>query len=296
LELEPGWIAFTTDSYVVSPIFFPGGNIGKLAICGTVNDLAVVGAIPKYLSCGFILEEGLPLKDFREIVQTMAEEAKAAGVTIVTGDTKVVERGSCDKIFINTSGIGLYRENSRRMATAMDLQEGDAILINGSIAEHGIAVMSQRQGMNLKTTITSDCAALHTLIGTALEVCPQIRFMRDATRGGLATVLCELIHGRGLGVDLAEEGIPIQEEVRGYCEMLGFDPLYVANEGKVLMVVPRVDVDKVLAAMKAHPLGSLSAVIGEVTKKHPGMVVMKTSAGGSRIVDMLSGAQLPRIC
>ena len=297
LSLGSGELAFTTDSFVVQPIFFPGGNIGKLAIAGTVNDLAVVGAEPKYISCGFILEEGFPLEHLETIVKTMAEEAKKAGVRIVTGDTKVVERGSCDQVFINTSGIGVLRPESQAIAKASHLQPGDKILINGGIAEHGIAVMSQRDKFEIETPVESDCAALNGLIADVLAMCKTVRFMRDATRGGLATVLCEITQDKKeFGLSIEEEAIPLDESVSGYCELLGLDPLYIANEGKVVIIVAEEDVKAVLAVMKKHPLGERSSIIGEVTADHPGKVVMTTEVGGKRIVDMLAGIQLPRIC
>jgi len=302
LTMSSGMLAFTTDSYVVKPIEFPGGNIGKLAVCGTVNDLAVSGARPVYLSAGFILEEGLPYEMLETIVQTMAEEARNAGVHIVTGDTKVVEKGACDQLFINTAGIGVLEESYHAISMGTHVQVGDKVLINGSIAEHGMAVLGKRNELDFSTDIVSDCASLHGLIASALTASSVptsgsgIHFMRDATRGGLATVLCELAQQRQVGIELDETAIPVQESVMGLCELLGFDPLYVANEGKVAMVVKKDNAESVLDAMRHHPLGKKSAVIGKIVAEHPGNVVLHTSVGGKRIVDILSGAQLPRIC
>jgi len=302
LRVDPGTLAFTTDSYVVKPIFFPGGNIGKLAVCGTVNDLAVAGARPLYLSAGFIIEEGLLLEDLEKIVLTMGAEAVKCGVTIVTGDTKVVEKGACDQIFINTAGIGIIAEPYQNISFGTDVQVGDHILVNGYIADHGMAVLGKRNELDFKTEIVSDCASLNGLIARALAVLSgssdssPIHFMRDATRGGIATVLCELARYRNIGIRLDESVIPVRESVKGLCELLGFDPLYVANEGKVVMVVGKADADQVLAELRKDPLGKDSAIIGEVVAAHPGKVVLQTEVGGRRIVDMLSGAQLPRIC
>ncbi|MFC1517919.1 hydrogenase expression/formation protein HypE [Candidatus Margulisiibacteriota bacterium] len=289
-------IAFTTDSYVVQPIFFPGGDIGKLAVCGTVNDLAVTGATPLYLSCGFIIEEGFSIEELDKIVSSMAKEAKNSGVQIVTGDTKVVERGAADKIFINTAGIGIIDKKNVEIANAKGVQTGDKIIINGPIAEHGVSVLGKRNELDFKTDINSDCASLNELIAKVLRISDKVKFMRDATRGGVATVLCELAENKKLGIKLDEDTIPIKENVRGICEMLGFDPLYVANEGKVVIVIGAEDAEKVLKEMKKDPLGKESAVIGEIVQDHAGKVVLNTVVGGSRIVDMLSGAQLPRIC
>lgn len=302
LNVEPGMLAFTTDSYVVNPIFFPGGNIGKLAVCGTVNDLAVSGARPLYLSAGFIIEEGFRFKELEEIVATMAEEARKCEVTIVTGDTKVVEKGACDQIFINTAGIGIIEDAYQNISYGTEIQVGDKILVNGYIADHGMAVLGKRNELDFKTEIVSDCASLNGLIARVLDVSSHdsnfstIRFMRDATRGGIATVLCELAKNSEVGILLDESAIPVRESVLGLCELLGFDPLYIANEGKVVMVVAQDDVDNVLDELRKDPLGKDSAVIGEIVTDHPGKVVLETEVGGRRIVDMLSGAQLPRIC
>ncbi len=302
LNIEQGMLAFTTDSYVVNPIFFPGGNIGKLAVCGTVNDLAVSGARPLYLSAGFIIEEGFLFHDLEKIVLTMAEEAAECGVTIVTGDTKVVEKGACDHIFINTAGIGMLKEKYQHISYGTKIRVGDKILINGHIADHGMAVLGKRNELDFSTAIVSDCAALNGLIVKLLEVASHssepstIHFMRDATRGGIATVLCEVAQDRNVGILLDETAIPVRESVTGLCELLGFDPLYIANEGKTVLIVAKDETDTVLNEMRKDLLGKDSAIIGEIVADHPGTVVLKTEVGGRRIVDMLSGAQLPRIC
>jgi len=296
LDLKGGQIAFTTDSFVVDPIFFPGGNIGNIAIAGTVNDLAVSGATPKYLSCGFIIEEGFPLTDLETIVKTMAEEAKEAGIKIVTGDTKVVDRGKCDKIFINTSGVGIIEENKTEIGTGNNIEIGDKIIINGSIGDHGMAVMAARNDLNISANISSDCACLNHLIGEALKTSDNIKFMRDATRGGIGTVLSELAKGRDFGIHLKEDDLPINDGVRGMCELLGFDPLYVANEGKVVMIVGKDDADEVVETLRKNIYGRNAAVIGEIRNEHPGTTWLETIIGGKRIIDMLSGQQLPRIC
>ncbi len=289
-------MAFTTDSYVVDPVFFPGGNIGKLAVAGTVNDLAVCGAIPKYLTAGFIIEEGFPVKELEIIVASMTMEAKNAGVLIVSGDTKVVNKGKCDKIFINTAGVGSLKSDYEGIAEGKRIEAGDKILINGSIADHGMAIMTKREALSIHLPVESDCACLNGLIHTCLDNKNSVHFMRDATRGGLATVLCELAEMKQLGVSLFEDKIPVKEEVRGLCELLGFDPLYVANEGKVVMVVKEDVAEEMLYLMQQHLQGKQAAIIGEITSAHPGQVNLKTIIGGARIVDMLSGDQLPRIC
>jgi hydrogenase expression/formation protein HypE len=294
VELGGARIAFTTDSYVVHPIFFPGGNIGELAVNGTVNDLAMCGAAPSALSAGFIIEEGMPMEDLWRLVVSMQEAAERAGVHIVTGDTKVVDRGKGDRIYINTSGIGLIPpgvEIHPRRARA-----GDAIILSGSIADHGIAIMSVREGLRFSTAITSDTAPLNGLVQELMRVSPDIHVLRDPTRGGVASALNEIAADARLGIEIIEERIPVQEQVRGACEMLGLDPLYVANEGKVLVIAPRTDAPALLSAMRAHPLGGRAEIIGEVTDRHPGMVTMRTRIGGTRVVAMMSGEQLPRIC
>ena len=296
LKVDSHLLAFTSDSYVVDPIFFPGGNIGKLAVCGTVNDLAVSGAKPLYLSCGFIIEEGFAIKDLEEIVKTMSEEAKKAGVQIVTGDTKVVDRGKCDKIFINTSGIGLLNEYHQHISFGSEIEIGDKIIVNGFIGDHGTAILCARNSIEYNNNVLSDCVPLNTLIAEVLNVSDKIKFMRDATRGGIATVLCELAEKHHVGIELDEIAIPLQESVRGLCEIFGFDPLYMANEGKVVLIVAKEDADKVLIVLKENEYGKQAAIIGELTAAHPNMVTMNTGIGGKRIVDMLVGEQLPRIC
>jgi hydrogenase expression/formation protein HypE len=289
-------LAFTTDSYVVDPIFFPGGNIGKLAVCGTVNDLAVSGAEPKFLSASFIIEEGFPVKDLIEITETMAKEAEKAGVKIVTGDTKVVEKGKCDKIFITTSGTGILKPEFVHISSGERIKPGDKLIINGPVGNHAIAVLGARNKLSFSTPVTSDCASLNHLIQSVLQDCAEINFMRDLTRGGLATVLNELAEITGYGIHINEVSVPVDEPVKGLCEVLGFDPLYLANEGKVLMVVREGAGAKVLDILRAHPLGSQSQIIGEMVPDKKNFVIMRTSVGGQRILDMHSGEQLPRIC
>jgi hydrogenase expression/formation protein HypE len=287
-------LAFTTDSFVVRPLFFPGGDIGKLAICGTVNDLAVGGAKPLFIAAAFILEEGLAISDLQRIASSMQEACKYAGVTLVTGDTKVVDRGKGDKLFITTTGIGLI-ENGISVSIS-SARPGDSILVSGTLGDHGMAVMSVREGLEFETELESDCAPLHELCQCMLEVCPNIRCMRDPTRGGLASALNELATASEVGVELNESSIPVRPETRAACEILGFDPLYVANEGKLMAVVPKMDTERVLAAMRRHPLGRDGAIIGEVVSEHPRLVTMRSIAGGERVVTMLAGEQLPRIC
>ena len=289
-------IAFTTDSFVIDPIFFPGGNIGKLAVCGTVNDLAVSGAVPKYLSVSFIIEEGFPLDDLDVIVASLADEAKAAGVSVVTGDTKVVNRGKCDKLFINTAGIGTVSNRDRNICKAERIQPGDVIIINGTIGDHGMAVMSARESFNFRSSLTSDCASLNHLIREVVDRSPGVKFMRDPTRGGVATVLNELAGKTGQGIEIDETALPMDAGVKAMCELLGFEPLHIANEGKVIMVVDKTEGTRVLEIMKQNPLGRQSAIIGEVTYDHPGKVILNTETGGKRILDILTGDPLPRIC
>jgi len=287
-------LAFTTDSYVVDPLFFPGSNIGELAINGTVNDLAVSGAKPLYLTCSMIMEEGLPVETLRQVVLSMKTAADAAGVQVVTGDTKVVHRGSADKLFINTAGIGVIREGVS--ISAHHIQAGDAVIINGQLGNHGAAILIARGELALSTDINSDCQPLNGLVDAILEVCPQIHAMRDATRGGVATVLNEFAQSSDVGIRLDEASIPIREEVNGVCEILGLDPLYLANEGKLVVIVPRSHAESVLSAMKSHPAGQDSCIVGEVIDSPPGVVLLQTAFGAERIVDMLVGDQLPRIC
>jgi hydrogenase expression/formation protein HypE len=287
-------IAFTTDSFVVRPIFFPGGDIGRLAVHGTVNDLAVGGAQPLFLSAAFILEEGLALADLQRIVASMREACDEAGVALVTGDTKVVDRGKGDQVFITTAGIGLVPEG--RSLSIRAARPGDRILVSGTLGDHGIAIMSVREGIEFETVLESDSTSLADLTRVMLEACPAIRCMRDPTRGGLSSALNELAAASRVGVELHEAAIPLRAEVRGACEMLGLDPLYVANEGKLIAIVPRDDADRLLGVMRNHPLGRNAAPIGEVVEDHPGMVVMHSLVGGQRVVTMLAGEQLPRIC
>ena len=296
LKLNATRMAFTTDAFVVDPIFFPGGDIGKLAVCGTVNDVAVSGATPRYLSAAFIIEEGLPMDDLERIVKSMADEARKAGVSIVTGDTKVVNKDKCDKVFITTTGIGELEEDHQHISEGKNIKPGDKIIINGSIGDHGMAIMSARNELKLSAPLLSDCASLNGLIKLVTDHSDKIRFMRDATRGGLATVITELCSGKNYGVTINEESLHIDEGVRGMCELLGFDPMYVANEGKVVIVVDGRDADNVLAAMQKHEYGKQSSIIGEVVEEHSGKAWLKTSVGGNRIIDMLAGEQLPRIC
>lgn len=287
-------VAFSTDSFVVSPLFFPGGDIGKLAVHGTVNDLSMCGAKPLHLSVAFILEEGTPMEDFWRIVQSMKEAAAEADVTLVTGDTKVVDRGKADKVFINTAGIGVIPHGVEIGPSRA--QVGDKILVSGEIAVHGIAIMSVREGLEFETEIASDTAPLSGLVETMLAVSKKIHVLRDPTRGGVTSALTEIAQTAQVGMLLDEAAIPISEEVKGACEILGLDPLYVANEGKLIAVVAPDEAEKVLAAMRGHSLGKNAAVIGEVTADHSGFVLMKTRVGGTRVVDMLAGEQLPRIC
>ncbi|TDT96372.1 hydrogenase maturation carbamoyl dehydratase HypE [Azorhizobium sp. AG788] len=287
-------LAFTTDAFVVDPLFFPGGDIGKLAVCGTINDLAVGGARPVALSCAVIIEEGLPLETLRAVAASMARTAAEAGVAIVTGDTKVVARGACDKLFLTTTGIGVVR-------TGLDVgigkgRPGDVVLVNGLLGDHGAAILNARGDLALETPIESDCAPLHDLVATLIAAAPGIRMMRDATRGGVAAVLNELAEASGVGVRIRETDVPLRPEVNGFCEILGLDPLYLANEGKLVAVVPPEEAEAALAAVRAHLLGREAAIIGRLAAERPGRVVMETRFGGERIVDMLVGDQLPRIC
>ena len=289
-----GRVAFTTDSYVVNPIFFPGGDIGKLAVCGTVNDLATTGATPLYLSLSFIIEEGLPFSTLETIVNSISQTADEAKVTIVTGDTKIVDRGCADKLFINTSGVGVIPEGLD--ISGANAKPGDRVIISGTIGDHGIAVMSQREGLKFKTPVPSDCAPLNHLVSDMLQASGNIHSLRDPTRGGLATTLNELAQQSQVGIIIEEEKIPVSPAVQGACELLGFDPLYVANEGKMVAIVPAKDADHIVQKMKRNKYGREAAVIGEVVERHKGTVVMKTRLGASRIVDMLVGELLPRIC
>src|SRR5205809_1324612 len=288
-------VAFTTDTYVVSPLFFPGGDIGKLAVHGTINDLAMAGAVPLYLSAGFILEEGFPISDLRRIVASMATAASEAGIAIVTGDTKVVQRGKADGIFINTAGVGIIHANW--LLGQSQLQPGDIVLLSGSVGDHGIAIMLAREALEIETNIQSDTAALHTLTATLLEVAGDgIHCLKDPTRGGVATSLNEMAIGSEVAIGLDEHAIPVHGEVRGACEILGLDPLTIANEGKLLAIVAPDKADMALKAMRNHPLGREAAIIGSVQAEPPGMVFLRTDIGGMRVLDMLVGDPLPRIC
>jgi hydrogenase expression/formation protein HypE len=294
LNINGARLAFTTDSYVVNPIFFPGGNIGDLAVNGTVNDLAMCGAKPLYLSVGFIIEEGFSIEELWKVVCSMEEAAKNAGVLIATGDTKVVEKGKGDKIFINTSGIGVINDGVEIHPSR--IRVGDKIIINGHIGDHGIAILSKREGLEFESPILSDTAAVNGLVLQLIETTNEIHMMRDPTRGGIASVTNEIAEQAKNGILLYEDRIPVSEAVRGACEIFGFDPFYIANEGKFIVFAGEQDADKVLKAMRAHPLGKYAAIIGEVVADYPGSVVLKTRIGGTRIVDMISGEQLPRIC
>ncbi|WP_017656020.1 hydrogenase expression/formation protein HypE [Fortiea contorta] len=287
-------LAFTTDSYVVDPLFFPGSDIGELAVNGTINDLAVSGAKPLYLSCSVILEEGLPVETLRRVATSMKIAANKVGVQIVTGDTKVVHRGAADKLFINTAGIGIIPDKIN--ISAHNIQPKDVVIINGEIGNHGAAILIARGELALETDIESDCQPLNELVENILKVCPEIHAMRDATRGGLATVLNEFAVSSRVGIRIDENSLPIREEVKGICEILGLDPLYLANEGKLVIVAPREYADAILSAMKSHPTGKDACILGEVISSYPGIVLLKTVFNTERIVDMLVGEQLPRIC
>ncbi len=287
-------LAFTTDSYVVDPLFFPGGDIGTLAVNGTINDLAVGGAVPVALSCAVIAEEGLPIEVLERVAESMRRAAAAAGVKIVTGDTKVVNRGACDKLFVNTAGIGVIRRDVDIRAARATV--GDALLVNGFLGDHGATILNARGDLALEAPLESDSQPLHGLVQAMLAACPDIHCLRDATRGGLATVLNEFSQAAGVSMRIDEASLPVRDEVRGVCAILGLDPLYFANEGKLVAVVPGAAADAVLAAMRAHPAGIDSALIGDVAEAPAGLVVMQTRFGGERIIDMLVGEQLPRIC
>ncbi len=285
-------LVFSTDSFVVDPVFFPGGDIGKLAVCGTVNDIAMCGGVPKYLSCALILEEGFPMRDLERVLDSMKQASQKAGVQVVTGDTKVVERGRGDKIYINTAGIGFLKYPGLEPAA---IRPGDKVLVSGTVGDHGTAVMLARSGM-MQGELRSDCAALNGLAEKILSSGAKVRVLRDPTRGGAATTLCEFVEGGALGIELEEAQIPVRGEVKAACELLGLDPLYCANEGKLLCVVAPEDAETALAAMRACPEGENAAVIGTVTENYPGKVTLRTPLGGRRILQKLSGAQLPRIC
>jgi hydrogenase expression/formation protein HypE len=290
----PGELAMTTDSFVVDPIFFPGGDIGDLAINGTVNDLVCCGAEPLYISLAFILEEGFLLNEFWKIIQSIEKSANEASVTIVTGDTKVVEKGKGDKIYINTSGIGRVLPGLR--ISPANCQEGDVVIINGTIGDHGIAIMSERAGLSFESGIKSDTAPLNRMMQDVFNRQPNIHVLRDPTRGGLASALNEISQSSGKGITLFESQLPVTEGVRGACEIMGFDPLYIANEGKILVILPERHADEVLAIMRSHETGRESRIIGKVGGKHGGLLHLETNIGSTRIIDMISGNMLPRIC
>lgn len=285
---------FTTDSYVVSPVFFPGGNIGSLAVHGTINDLSVCGGKPLYMSCGFILEEGFPLESLEIIIKTMADAAAEANVKIVTGDTKVVARGAADGIFINTSGIGIVEYAGT--LSVKNIHPGDVIIVNGTIGDHGAAIIKARENLALTSDILSDSAPLNDLIAAILKASPNVHCMRDATRGGLGAILAEIAKSAQVRIDINEKSIPVQDNVRGICEILGFDPLFLANEGKMILFCPKSDADKVLKVMRKHKYGQNAAIIGNVVDIEKGRVVLKTIIGGERIVDLPTGELVPRIC
>ena len=294
LEVGEATMALTTDSFVVSPLFFPGGNIGDLAVNGTVNDLAVAGATPLYLTAGFILEEGFPVADLIRITESMRDAAAAAGVQVVTGDTKVVEKGKADGCYINTAGVGvLRREVNLGVAQA---RPGDAVLVSGPIGDHGVTIMLARGELDIEADVQSDTAALDGLVAGLLRAVPGVRALRDATRGGVATILNEIAKAANVAVVVTEAAIPVRTEVRGAAELLGIDPMYVACEGRLVAVVDGGQADQALAALRAHPLGEQAAIIGEITAEPPGLVTLKTVFGGTRIVDLLVGDPLPRIC
>ena len=294
LEINGSRLAFTTDAFVVTPLFFPGGDIGRLAINGTINDLAMSGARPLYLAAAFILEEGLAMAELQRVVASMSEAARSSGVQLVTGDTKVVNRGKGDKIFISTTGIGVIDRPIN--ISASRAQAGDQIILSGYIGDHGMAILSQRENLEFEGLIESDCAALHELVYDMLDVSADLHCLRDPTRGGVATVLNEIAARSNVGMLIRETELPVRDAVRGACELLGLDPLYVANEGKLVAIVPSEFADPIVARMRANPLGADTRVIGEVVAEHPRMVLMKTEIGGTRVVDTLFGEQLPRIC
>jgi hydrogenase expression/formation protein HypE len=296
LHIDGASLAFTTDSFVVDPLFFPGGDIGKLAVCGTVNDLCVSGAKPLYLSAGFIIEEGFSMIELDMITASMAHQAELAGVQIVTGDTKVVKRGQCDKVFINTAGIGSIEKKHSLIAGGTLIQPGDQILVNGFLGDHEMAILSARENLAFEEVILSDVAPLNNMIGSLLDSGIEIRFMRDITRGGIATILAEIVSAKKSGIEIEEEWIPVREQVNGLCEIYGFNPLYLANEGKVLMIISRGSASRAIDIMKQSDFGKDARIIGSISSSTPGKVIMKSVTGGSRLIDKLAGEQLPRIC
>lgn len=288
--------AFTTDSYVIDPLFFPGGDIGKLAVCGTVNDLAVAGARPAYLTAGFIIEEGLPITTLEAVVKSMKSEAEKAGIYIVSGDTKVVEKGKCDRLFINTSGIGFVDDVHRNMSAGKHVGAGDVIFVNGTVGDHEAAIINAREEFFLSSTLLSDCASLNGLIKELLDQSDNVRFLRDITRGGLASILHELARMTGLGIDIIENDVPVGEDVQAFCEVLGYDPLNMACEGKCIIIAGEADAEKVELILKKHELGENAARIGKMTNSHPGEVVLETMIGGYRLLEPPRAAKVPRIC
>lgn len=294
IDFKGGRMAFTTDSYVITPIFFKGGDIGKIAVCGTVNDLTAAGAKPLYLSCGFIIEEGLPFEELEAVAASMGKTAKECGVRIVTGDTKVVQKNAVDRIFINTSGIGAIHDGID--VSGSYARPGDAVIITGTIGDHGCSILLERETLDIVSDLESDCSPLNGLMEKVFAVKKNIHVLRDPTRGGLGTTLNEIARQSDVGIRLYENKIPLKEQVRGICEMLGLDPLYMANEGKMIIILPRDSAEKVLDVLKKEKAGQDSSIIGEVIEEHRGRVAMKTITGGGRIVDMPVGDQLPRIC
>ena len=295
LRINNQLLSFTTDSYVIDPLFFPGGDIGKLAVCGTVNDLSVSGANPLYLSASFIIEEGFPTNQLEKIVDSMQSTANEANITIVTGDTKVVERGQCDKLFINTAGVGSLPEKYKDISTGKAIEIGDKIIVNGFLGDHEMAILSAREKLNFKTAVVSDVAPLNHLIRNVLTT-GSIKFMRDITRGGLATILSEITENKHFGIHIQESEIPVREEIKGMCEIFGFDPLFLANEGKVLIIARKENANSILEELHQHPYGKQAKIIGEIVDDHPGKTILESEIGGTRIIDKLSGMQLPRIC
>lgn len=294
LSLDARRIAVTTDTFTIKPIFFPGGNIGKLAVAGTVNDLAVSGAIPKYLTAGFVIEEGFPVSDLKIIVNSMADEAKKAGVTLVTGDTKVVEKGNMDGVYINTTGIGIIEEPLK--VNPEQFQEGDSIIVSGTIGDHGIAILSARGDLGITTDLKSDCAVLNHMIADVLSSVNSVRIMRDPTRGGLATTLVEICEDFNVTMEISETELPVRKEVEGACDILGYEAHYLANEGKVIFITAKEDEEKVLSILHRHDIGKEAKVIGKVTGKEKGRLYLRTPLGSTRRLDRLSGLLLPRIC
>jgi hydrogenase expression/formation protein HypE len=294
LSVESGRLAFTTDSYVVSPLFFPGGDIGKLAVCGTVNDLAVKGAKPLWMSLGLVLEEGLPLVDLEGVIESVGSAAREAGVTVVTGDTKVVEKGRCDGLYINTAGIG--RVAAGDPLGPSFIRPGDSIIVSGFLGDHGVAIMARRSGISFSPEVASDCASLWDLVRTVLDAGVHVHAMRDLTRGGLAAALCELAGTAGLGLRVWERQLPVRDAVRGACDLLGLEPMAVANEGKIVLFCPTAEAEEVVAILREHPHGRSAEVVGEVAEEPTGMALMVSRIGGERVIDMPLGEMLPRIC